>query len=155
MLLGNTRCSARPDKGCLTYRGGRARLVHHIKCGGWASPPAEDSRTIPRPRDTWRFRTPTWCGRPDGRRRSRTPMGVRASAVSSELPFLRDTWRLWTHPQAGNGPGSLAWWGKAWPVGPGYSVFPAQLRITTRILPCRSKSGYPCYRIPTDGRDYN
>jgi len=39
--------------------------------------------------------------------------------------------------------------GKAWPVGPGYSVFPAQLRITTRVLPCCSKSGYPCYRVPT------
>ena len=107
VLLGNTRCSARPDKGCLTYRGGRARLVHHIKCGGWASPPAEDSRTIPRPRDTWRFRTPTWCGRPDGRRRSRTPMGVRASAVGTELPFFRDTWRLRTLPQAGSGSGAV------------------------------------------------
>ena len=107
MLLGNTRCSARPDKGCLTYRGGRARLVHHIKCGGWASPPAEDSRTIPRPRDTWRFRTPTWCGRPDGRRRSRTPMGVRASAVGTELPLFRDTWRLRTLPQAGSGSGAV------------------------------------------------
>ena len=39
--------------------------------------------------------------------------------------------------------------GKAWPVGPGYSVFPAQLRITTRVLPCCSKSEYPCYRVPT------
>ena len=38
---------------------------------------------------------------------------------------------------------------KAWPVGPGYSVLPVQLRITTRVLPCRSKSGYPCYRVPT------
>ena len=94
-------------KGCLAYRGGRARLVHHIKCGGWASPPAEDSRTIPRPRDTWRFRTPTWCGRPDGRRRSRTPMGVRASAVGTELPFFRDTWRLRTLPQAGSGSGAV------------------------------------------------
>jgi len=34
-------------------------------------------------------------------------------------------------------------------VGPGYSVFPAQLRITTRVLPCCSKSGYPYYRVPT------
>src|SRR6185503_1682934 len=39
--------------------------------------------------------------------------GSAASAVSSELPFLRDTWRLRTHPQAGNGPGPLAWWGKS------------------------------------------
>ena len=39
--------------------------------------------------------------------------------------------------------------GKAWPVGPGYSVLPVQLRITTQVLPCRSKSGYPCYRVPT------
>jgi len=34
-------------------------------------------------------------------------MGVRASAVSSELPFLRDTWRLRTHPQAGSGSGAV------------------------------------------------
>ena len=35
--------------------------------------------------------------------------GSGASAVSTELPFLRDTWRHRTHPQAGNGPGPLAW----------------------------------------------
>ena len=29
--------------------------------------------------------------------------GSEASAVDMELPFLRDTWRLRTHPQAGNG----------------------------------------------------
>ena len=34
-------------------------------------------------------------------------MGVRASAVSPELPFYRDTWRLRTHPQAGNGSGAV------------------------------------------------
>ena len=39
--------------------------------------------------------------------------------------------------------------GKAWPVGPGYSVLLVQLQITTRVLPCHSKSGYPCYRVPT------
>ena len=33
--------------------------------------------------------------------------GSAASAVSSELPFLRDTWRLRTHPQAGNGSGAV------------------------------------------------
>ena len=32
--------------------------------------------------------------------------GSEASAVSSELPFLRDTWRLRTRPQAGNGSGA-------------------------------------------------
>ena len=35
------------------------------------------------------------------------PRGFEASAVSSGLPFLRDTWRLWTHPQAGNGSGAV------------------------------------------------
>ena len=39
--------------------------------------------------------------------------------------------------------------GKTWPVGLGYSVLPAQLRITTRVLPCCSKSEYLCYRVPT------
>ena len=34
-------------------------------------------------------------------------------------------------------------------MGPGYSAFPAQLWTTTRVLPCCSKSGYPCYRVPT------
>jgi hypothetical protein len=48
-------------------------------------------------------------GSSDGRRRFRTPLGVRASVVSPELPFLRDTWHLRTHPQAGDGPGPLAW----------------------------------------------
>jgi hypothetical protein len=33
--------------------------------------------------------------------------GSEASAVSSELPFLRDTWCLRTHPQAGNGSGAV------------------------------------------------
>ena len=33
--------------------------------------------------------------------------GVRASAVDMELPFLRDMWRLRTHPQAGNGSGAV------------------------------------------------
>src|SRR6185436_6289183 len=33
--------------------------------------------------------------------------GVRALAVSSELPFFRDTWRLRTHPQAGSGSGAV------------------------------------------------
>ena len=33
--------------------------------------------------------------------------GSATSAVSSELPFLRDTWRLRTRPQAGNGSGAV------------------------------------------------
>ena len=33
--------------------------------------------------------------------------GSEASAVSSELPFLRDTRRYGTHPQAGNGSGAV------------------------------------------------
>ena len=39
--------------------------------------------------------------------------------------------------------------GRAWPVGPGYSVPSTQLQITTQVLPCCSKSGYPCYMVPT------
>ena len=88
-------------------------------------------------------------GSPDGRRRPRTPIGVRASAVSSELPFLRDTWRLRTHPQAGNGPGPLAWCGNCLARGTRLLRLPTQLQITTQVLPCCSKSGYPCYRVPT------
>ena len=79
-------------------------------------------------------------------------MGSEVSAVSSDLPLLRGTWRLRTHPQAGERvrarwPGE----GRAWPVGPGYSVLLTQLRITTQVLSCRSKSGYPCYRVLTKG----
>ena len=33
--------------------------------------------------------------------------GSAASAVNMELPFLRGTWRLRTHPQAGNGSGAV------------------------------------------------
>ena len=34
-------------------------------------------------------------------------MGVRASAVGTELPFFRDTWHLRTLPQAGSGSGAV------------------------------------------------
>ena len=33
--------------------------------------------------------------------------GSEASAVSSELPFLKDTWCLRTHPRAGNRSGAI------------------------------------------------
>ena len=33
--------------------------------------------------------------------------GSEALAVDMALPFLRDTWRLRTHPQAGNGFGAV------------------------------------------------
>ena len=33
--------------------------------------------------------------------------GSEALVVDMELPFLRDTWRLRTHPQAGNGSGAV------------------------------------------------
>ena len=46
-------------------------------------------------------------GGPAGCRRSRTPMGSEVSAVSSDLPLLRGTWRPRTHPQAGNGSGAV------------------------------------------------
>ena len=35
------------------------------------------------------------------------PRGSEALAVSSGLPFLRDTWCLRTHPQAGNRSGAI------------------------------------------------
>ena len=47
-------------------------------------------------------------GGPDGRGRSRTPMGGPGPRLSaSELPFLMNTWRLRTYPQAGNGSGAV------------------------------------------------
>ena len=76
--------------------------------------------------------------------------GSEASAVSSELPFLRDTWHLRTHPQAGNGSGAvgLVRWSPD-SRGPAAQLFGAQLRITTRVLASCSRSRYPCNRVPT------
>ena len=51
---------------------------------------------------------PTQCGRSGWTQEVPDPYGgSAASAVDMELPFLRDTWRLRTHPQAGNGPGAV------------------------------------------------
>ena len=51
---------------------------------------------------------PTQCGRSGWTQEVPDPYGVsEASAVDIELPFLRDTWRLRTHPQAGNGSGAV------------------------------------------------
>ena len=89
-------------------------------------------------------------GSPDGRRRSRTPLGVRGfgGQLGASLP-----WRHVAPPDPSSGGERSGAVGlvreKAWPVGPGYSVSPAQLRITTRVLPYCSKSGYPCCRVPT------
>ena len=94
-------------------------------------------------------------GSPDGRRRSRTPLGVRGlgGRLGASLP-----WRHVAPPDPSSARGTVRGrWpgeGKAWPVGPGYSVFPAQLRITTRVLPHCSKSVYPCYRVPTTWKIY-
>jgi hypothetical protein len=47
-------------------------------------------------------------GGTDGRGRSRTPMGgSEPSAVGSELPLLRDTWRHRTRPRAESGSGAV------------------------------------------------
>ena len=112
--------------------------------------PAEDSRTIPRLWDAWRLRTPIRRGEsvraqevpdpyggPRPRRSARSFPSLETRGVSGPIP-RRGTVR-------GRWPGE----GNAWPMGPGYSVLPVQLWITTRVLPCRSKSGYPCYRVPT------
>ena len=85
------------------------------------------------------------CGRkkggPGGRRRSRTSARI--------FPCLEARGVSGPIPRRGTGRGPWPGEGRAWPVGPGYSVLPMQLRITTQVLPCRSKSGYPCYRVPT------
>ena len=49
--------------------------------------------------------------------------GSEASAVDTELPFLRGTWRLRTHPQTENGSGAIGLVRKepdpwAWPLRP-------------------------------------
>ena len=51
---------------------------------------------------------PTQCGRSGWTQEVPNPYGrSEASAVDMKLPFLRDTWRLRTHPQAGNGSGAV------------------------------------------------
>ena len=50
----------------------------------------------------------TQCGRSGRSQEVPDPYGgSEAPAVDMELPFLRDTWRLRTHPQAGNGSGAV------------------------------------------------
>ena len=88
---------------------------------------------------TWQLRTPTQCGRSGWTQEVPDPYGGSvASAVDMELPFLRDTWRLRTHPQAGNGSGAVGLvreepvpWGLATPSFPcnyGYYTGPALLQ---------------------------
>ena len=60
-----------------------------------APDPPSGMLVLPRGRSGWTQEVPDPYG------------GSEASAVSSELPFLRDTWRLQTHPQAGNGSGAV------------------------------------------------
>ena len=51
---------------------------------------------------------PTQCGRSGRTQEVPDPYGgSEASVVDMELLFLRDTWRLWTHPQAGNRSGAV------------------------------------------------
>ena len=75
------------------------RWVGESPCGRLAHDPASSGHVA--------VLDPYMVWGPDGRRRSRTPMGVRASAVGTELPLFRDTWRLRTLPQAGSGSGAV------------------------------------------------
>ena len=54
--------------------------------------------------------------------------GSEASAVSSELPFLRDTWRLRTHSQAGNGSGAV---GLVWKEPDRWGLATSSLHVVT------------------------
>ena len=76
-----------------------------IKCGGWASPPC--GGLAPVPPGHVASPDPRTVRGPDGAGGPGPLWGVRGLAVSSELPSLRDTWRLRTHPQAGNGSGAV------------------------------------------------
>ena len=67
------------------------RLTHESVPPGYVA--------VPDPHAVWEVRMD--AGGPEPLRGSET------SAVSSKLPFLRDTWRLRTHPQARNGSGAV------------------------------------------------
>ena len=116
--------------------------VGESPCGRLAHDPAPPGHVAaPDPYIVWASgraqEVPDPYGGPGPRRSARSFPSLETRGVSGPIP-RRGTVR-------GRWPGE----GKAWPVGPGYSVLPVQLRITTRVLPCRSKSGYPCYRVPT------
>ena len=91
------------------------------------------------PGDTWRSRS--------HQGRSVPP------AAGAEHPSSGDTWRHRTLPRAGGGSGAvgLVRWSPD-SRGPAAQLLGAQLQITTRVLPSCSRSRYPCYRVPTRGK---
>jgi len=90
-------------------------------------------------------------GGPDGREEVPDLYGGSApSAIGSELLLLMDTWHHLTRPRAGSGSGAVGAMRKEPdPWGPAALPLMAQLRMTTRVLSCCSRSGYPYYRVPT------
>ena len=75
----------------------------------WASESSSARLTLaPAPPGHVAAPDPMQCGRSGWTQEVPDPYGgSEASAVDMELPFLRDTWRLRTHPQAGNGSGAV------------------------------------------------
>ena len=112
VYLGNMRSTVRSDKVCPACRGGRACL-NHTHSMRWVGEPS-NRRLVPAPALVEHVAAPdppAVClfyargGGADGREGSRTvaggpgPLwGSEASAVGSELPLLRGTWRLRTRP---------------------------------------------------------
>ena len=94
----------------------------------------------------WFYRT----GGPDGCGRSRTPMGVRGPGWQLGASFPQGHVAS-PDPSPSEEQARVRWPGevRAGPVGPAAPPFTTWLRITTRALPCCSRSGYPCYRVPT------
>ena len=81
--------------GRVFQRKARARARARASGTRGGSGPPGGMLVLPRGKSGWVREVPDPYGRSE------------ASAVSSELPFLRDMWRLRTHPQAGNGSGAV------------------------------------------------
>jgi len=97
------------DKSCPVPRGSRARINHsHLMRVGEG---ASSGRLAPAPASAGHVAAPdpppsAVC--PDGREEVPDPYeGSGISAVGSELPLLRDTWRHRTCPRAGTGSGAV------------------------------------------------
>jgi len=105
----------------LTKAAPRAAAAEHasttrMECGGWTSLPVEGPHPRPRLRDTWRLRTPRryvgsmHVGGPDGRGRSRNPMGgPRPLLLARSFPSSGTRGISGPVPERGAGPGLLAW----------------------------------------------
>ena len=109
------------------------------------------------PRDTWRVGTPGGMlvlprGRSGWTREVPDPYGGSGASAVSFGASLPQGHVASPDPSPsgervrGHWPGEA----RACPVGPGCSTLSRVVNMTTQVLPCCSRSGYPYYRVPTE-----